>query len=329
MAFASKPKMVSRRHKLLSFPVEGYEVSIHANTFLPGTKFYDPDYEHSGYQFTGQKIHHPFLQTKVAGPKKWESTITYRNVGSEHEITDRDMSKYDSSDTFQKAKIEYIEALKQFNKINEMLRETTVFHVKHDGSCGALVFEEGEWKPYARFDVTRDKKTGEFAKEKIKARWIKCEDEPDVKGDNVHWPHFRPCDEDPKAYKWYIEAFNKAKHYIEKMDPSVYGHIVSIEYMGKKFNWKDSDPIEENGVIVLHGSLTIEVPEGLRNFNGLQKILEEFPVIEGIVVYPPEGQPMKIRREIFDGLKWPAEKPEYLEKYGFKTVALSREVALI
>lgn len=280
-------------HKLLDFEVDGQKVVLFANTFTPDSKFFDPDNLYDKTLFTGQKIHHPFLFES-------DTKKNYEPQYKDCEISDG-----------------------VYNK----LLSAKGFHVKHDGSCGALVHDGKEWKCYARFDIKRDK-SGFFSKSKITDSWIQCEPEP-IDPKATHWPHFRPCDEDPKAYKWYLLAFEKAKKHITNMDPKIFGNVVTVEFMGKKFNQKDSDSIDDDAVIIIHGSLQLLIPEKLRNFNGFRKILEALPVIEGIVVYVNGASPMKIRRENFEGLDWPAEKPLWLkEKYNFDTNGLSNEVAL-
>jgi hypothetical protein len=101
--------------------------------------------------------------------------------------------------------------------------------VKHDGANGALVWEaaSGCWRPYARFDIQRVQ-SGRAGGGKAKAAakkaaavaeaseapltlddwqtarraegsgWIECEPMPTASG-ATHWPHLRPCDEDPRV----------------------------------------------------------------------------------------------------------------------------------
>jgi len=104
-------------------------------------------------------------------------------------------------------------------------------------------------------------------------------------------------------YKWSQNAFDSSTEYISKMTPEVHGNTVTIEYMGKKFNGKPSDPISKECGIVIHGSLRMDVPKPLRNYDGFKKIFENVS-IEGLVAYPQNGPPMKIRAELFEGISW-------------------------
>ncbi len=163
-----------------------------------------------------------------------------------------------------------------------IISETTRFDVKHDGSCGALVWDpiEQKYVLFARFDIK--KKNGVFSPpigtvqkdgknvqvELDTSAWIPCEPKPT--DDATHWPHFRPCHEDKAAYKWYIDAFEDSQSFISTMSPSVYGNIVTIEYMGPKFN----DPIGKKV-----GSPPMKIKS--ETFGGLKrdKELQTFPKI--------------------------------------------------
>jgi hypothetical protein len=242
----------------------------------------DPRRRPPNRTFSGQKIMHPFSTereetAKGADSKPWLSNVHY--------------SGFASSD------------------VKMVIQEdSTVFEIKHDGSCGALVWDSGtqSYKPHARFDVKKDKTTGLFAHEKIKPTWIPCETEPtDEKA--THWPHFRPLAEDPRGYKWYLEAFNNSFDFVSGMSQDVFGDLVTVEFMGPKFNGKECDPIENkpHGVgIVIHGSLRVIIPPPLRTFDGFRRLFEELPILEGLVAYPTDGTPMKIRAETFKGLTW-------------------------
>ena len=213
--------------------------------------------------------------------------------------------------------------------VKQQIEDCTRFDIKHDGSCGALVLENGKYVPYARFDIKKDKKTGRFEMPKCyTSKWIPCEEEP-IEEEATHWPHFRPCADDEKAYKWYIKAFTNASESISKMDKN---GIITVEYMGKKFNGKASDPINNNDSddigIVIHGTLGLNIPKELRNVNGFNAIFEALPVIEGIVAYPSDSNPMKIRAELFEGLSWGNLSSEFTKKYGHSGRGLSNEALI-
>ena len=132
--------------------------------------------------FTGQKILHPFnaheisIDLKINGKTKTRKKYVYKNEWVDDETRDA-------------------------------IKECQRFDVKHDGSCGALIYSElnDSFEPYARFDIKRNK-NGEFDNDlKSDNNWIPCEPKP-TKQDATHWPHFRPCSEDPKIYKWFIRC---------------------------------------------------------------------------------------------------------------------------
>jgi hypothetical protein len=238
--------------------------------------------------FAGQKIHHPFETKELVEGKRKKIVYVDKFASSELENAILTCDRYD---------------------------------IKHDGSCGAVSYNDISKKLnlYARYDIKRNKE-GEFDCPLKTSNWIQCEDKPtDVKA--THWPHFRPCDEDKKAYKWFLESTNNLPQ-IEKFDG-----LLTVEYMGKKINWKNSDPINENCLIVPHGLLKITVPKLLRAYDGFKQIFEAIPTIEGLVAYTNLG-PLKIRREMFEGLSWPGEPAEYLEKYGLTSGGLSCLTAL-
>lgn len=218
-------------------------------------------------RFNGQKLLHPFKTKTIQGEKKWKTSIFY-TCEPIYDLTDCER-----------------------------------FDIKHDGSCGALVWNNSnnQYEPFARFDVK--KKNGFFQMPNCDtSRWIKCEEMP-TSEEASHWPHFRPIYEDPKTYKWYIVAFENSLESITKMTKEKNGEIITIEYMGKKFNGKPEDPINKECGIVIHGSLRMNIPKEMRNYEGFRKIFSVFP-IEGLVAYPEGRSPMKIRAELFEGITW-------------------------
>jgi hypothetical protein len=247
-------------------------------------------------KFSGNKIHHPY-NNRMIQKKGWNSYVY------DEENVDESVAK--------------------------SLSDCERFDIKHDGACGALIWDTTTRKyvAYTRYDIKKNK-DGVFASPKgiDITNWIPCEEKPTAH-EATHYPHFRPISEDPKQYKWQHVAIEKAKNFIDKMSPDVYSKMVTIEYMGKYFNGKKSDMIGDVG-IVMHGTLQIVIPKPLRNVSGIRKIFEAMPVIEGIVCYPEGSTPMKIRAEMYEGLGWGEITPDVLTKYGYDGRPLSANVLI-
>ncbi|MBM4077699.1 MAG: hypothetical protein FJ267_18885, partial [Planctomycetes bacterium] len=207
------------------------------------------------------------------------------------------------------------------DQLGNALTKCTRFDVKHDGTCSALVWNAVKkvYELYARIDIK--KKNGAFVKGKdFTDAWIPCEEMP-THPDATHWTHLRPVTEEPKMYKFYIEAYTRSLQQIKQMSHDVYGDIVSVEVMGQKINAKKSDFVREHSIIV-HGSCRLEIPEELRNFSGFRAVFEAFPLIEGIVCYLEiDGQTVltKVRRDTF-GMKWGDDDPACMERDGVEFV---------
>lgn len=230
---------------------------------------------------------------------------------------------------------------------SEKLRNVSFFGVKHDGSCGALMWNEEtqKWIPYARYDIKlkdgvpvtptidiedKTKPKGKYGYPKIKrardiSAWIECEP-MSIDEDATHWPHFVPLSEDPNQYKWFQQAFDKSREEIEKLDPKNHGKIITIEYMGKKINGKPADPIQYETGIVLHNSMGMRIPMELRTFAGFKAIFEKLP-IEGLVAYCDDDTIFKIRSDMF-GFNWEKMNPDSTKVYGHHGEGMSRDVIL-
>ena len=280
---------------LFSFRVDGHVVHVVRRT-LP-----------SRSTFTGEKLLHPIATKRVTVGK--QQKMFYADFFASPEIA-------------------------------ALIAAADHFDIKADGSCGALIWSEleGRYIPYGRYDIKRDS-DGNFcppmvtdAKTKTKSpmnmdRWIPCEPRP-TNIDATHWPHFRPLSEDPAQYKWYIKAVEQSQASIDKLDLAVDGPIVTIEYMGAKFNGKPSDPVDGER-IVRHGSLGLVIPVALRTPIGFRHILEQLPVIEGIIVYPSDhSSPMKIRADLFEDLHWGKTPANMTVTYGHSGRGLSSEVLM-
>lgn len=188
-------------------------------------------------------------------------------------------------------------------------------HVKHDGACGLMYYDAKEKKyiPYTRYDIKKNKKTGKFGEPQD--NWIECEPKPTSDG-ATHWAHFRSAYEDNKAYKWQIAAFDSllASQKLNDCTKSF-----TCEYMGKKCNYTKTDPVDLDSCVIPHGSLVMEVPKELHSFEGFYKLLQSFPIIEGVVIYC-EKNVYKIRRNMYADennkrLEW--DKKKTPQDYGF------------
>lgn len=229
-------------------------------------------------KFNGQKLYHPFVTKRV------EYTVkTSKGSRTSSDIV------YDSEGKFVSPEAE-----------SDILNAIS-FEMKHDGSCGKIIWDGQKFVPYARFDVRC--KNGQFAQPP--ANSIPCEPMPSP-DDAVHWPHFVPLYDKPNDYKWYIQAYELM------LTSKKLGDLQSsftCEYMGKKFNWKACDSVGLDAAIVPHGLLTFQIPKDLRTYKGIKQIMVDIPFIEGLVVYGTNNI-WKIRREMFeyDGskLQWPS-----------------------
>lgn len=191
------------------------------------------------------------------------------------------------------------------------LQNAIRFDMKHDGSCGFLLWDEKkeEYIPYCRFDVRKEH--GAFPD--VPKDGIPCEPMP-TDPEATHWPHFVPCASKPKDYKWYLHAFEQAikSGKLDRLSKSF-----TVEYMGKKFNYKPCDGVEQDAVIVPHGLITLDIPVELRTFDGFKKIMEAFPFMEGIIIRGKKKL-WKVRRELFTNdnqkLKWPSDSTEKISE---------------
>lgn len=245
-------------------------------------------------EFVGQKVCHPFAFETVEKPV----TYTFKRRGKTIKKTTIKKSSHYSSN--------FLDA-----EVEADVTGADRFEIKFDGGCGLALLdpESKTFTVYARYDVKKDAKTGDW-KERGE-NWIACEPKPTIPEAN-HWPHFRPCYEDPKGYRWFIEAFKKLEDtgFLQKVSKSF-----TFELMGKKVNFCKTDPIEENSVIIPHGLATIDIPKEFRNYEGFKKVFEQVPHIEGVVVYAPSGKVYKVRRDMYRDEKgvrmaWPNGTPD-------------------
>lgn len=261
---------------------------------------WDLDYivnpENQRKDFLGQKLHHPFKTREIDGKYSYWDSKAKKTV------------------TKKTKELVYTEDFLSDEVCDDILNATR-FEMKHDGSCGYILYDEqtNKFVPYARYDVKKDKE-GNFKSSPENS--IPCEEKP-TDPNATHWPHFVLClpDEQNKRldYKWHVNAFNlmmnseKFKK-LNELDSSQKKSF-TCEFMGKKFNWKKADSIEDDAVIVPHGLIEFKIPIELRNYNGFLQIFSEIDYIEGLIVHG-KNKIWKIRREMFMGnnnekLLWP------------------------
>lgn len=239
--------------------------------------------------FNGQKIHHPFKSTRQ------QEKVHFRTSKGRSRSKNVDQMIY----------------LPEFvsKEVEEFIMDdNTVFQVKHDGSCGKIIYnpETDTHVVYTRYDVKVDEATGEW--KKPNDEWIPCEEKPELtdKSKNMHWPHFRACEEDFTNYKYRLQAF-------ADLDKSTLPkHSFTCEFMGNKMGSpKDVDKVNADCKIIPHGSATITIPKAFRTLHGFGEIFEMYPFMEGVIVTNPNSKlKLKIRRDLIvmpDGqrLHWP------------------------
>ena len=116
-------------------------------------------------------------------------------------------------------------------------------------------------------------------------------------------------------YKWHLHAFGLLvkSGKLEGIKKSF-----TCEYMGKKFNYKKSDGVNEDGVIVPHGLVSLTVPVELRTVDGFKQILEQIPFIEGLIVHGKDDIVWKIRRDMYHNgskrMEWPSESERQISE---------------
>lgn len=247
---------------ILNHNINNYTISFNLHSL--------EDITNSKRKFNGQKVLHPYNFKKI------KKDIEFKRRGK----------------IIKKTMMENIYKNEPINDTIEEELKNSYCELKHDGQCGYIFYDKNtnQFIPYARFDIK--KKDGKFAEPK--PNWIPCESKP-TNENATHFPHFRPCSEDPKNYKYLISAFQTFK------DSKKLKNIKSsftVEYMGKKTNFCKTDPIFEDCYIIPHGSISIDIPEELKTFDGFRTIFQQLGFIEGIVLYT-NNNVYKIRRDMF------------------------------
>lgn len=268
------------------FNVNGFSVELIQH---PYTKLLNQN------NFNGQKLFHP-IKTKTI-----TETFTVKNRSNKETIKTKSELVYDS--------------IFENNEVENSIKNAQSFEMKHDGSCGLILWDEvkQEYVPYARYDVKRDDKNNTDFKP-VPPNSIPCEPKP-TNDAATHWPHFVPCHSDHKMYKWHLHAFSLM---IQSGKLDGIKRSFTCEYMGKKFNYKKSDGVNEDAVIVPHGLVSLNIPVELRTVDGFKQILEKLSFIEGLIIHGRNGIVWKIRRDMFHNgskrMDWPSNSDKQISE---------------
>lgn len=241
-----------------------------------------------GGGFNGEKMHHAIERIKV------EKEVTVRRRKKQVVIKRYDLVYGDSFVA---------------DEVADDILHADSFTMKHDGSCGLLKWDGSQHQPFTRYDVKRDKTTGEF---NPPDGGIPCEEKPTT-DEATHWPHMVPCK--LPDHKWHLSAFELAKPLLGTLEERDY----TIEWFGRKFNYKWSDPTDCSACIVPHGSVAFDIPMALRTPKGFAAIFNAIPNIEGLVARRGD-RTYKIRRDTCEGMRWP--QPDTEPKAWSERVAL-------
>jgi len=155
---------------------------------------------------------------------------------------------------------------------------------KFDGTA-CMILNGGLYK---RYDLKRNKKTGEFPV--VPGGAIACQDPDPVTG---HWPHWIKCDRNDPSNKYHFEGY----------DTLVNDGLLNdgtYELCGPKVQGNpEKSPIHK---LLKHGSVQLDVNvTGFDPFEDLRDYLLSTN-IEGIVWHHPDGRMCKLRKSDF-GIK--------------------------
>lgn len=164
---------------------------------------------------------------------------------------------------------------------------------KFDGT--AVLVQEG--KLYKRYDVKPTKEAfkrhvaGDFWKledfKQVPSNAIRCQEPDLVTG---HFPHWLPCELGKPEDRYFWEAFNKQKVWVDG----------TYELCGEKVG---INPEKVTGhSLIKHGSVIVELPD----FSF--KTVKDFLInpandLEGLVLYGKEGKMCKIRKSDFSVIR--------------------------
>jgi hypothetical protein len=249
-------------------------------------------------KFNGQKIFHPFKTMTVSKVSaRSGKTVVPGTMGS-------------SAQRAPTAQNEFIYTNQFDEEFQKDIRNGRQVSMKHDGGCGFLFWDTDalDHIPYRRLDIKKND-SGKFPDPPKGA--ILCEPRP-THPDATHWTVFVRCTAEEKSDKWIMEAFKLAKQSgkLEGINQSF-----TVEFMGKKFNYKPCDGVDVDAAIVPHGLVTLDIPDALFTYEGILQILEALPFMEGLIVHGAEHV-WKIRRDMFydgkDRLPWPTKSTEQI-----------------
>ena len=152
---------------------------------------------------------------------------------------------------------------------------------KFDGTACAVI--DGEL--YKRYDVKRNKKTGEFPPAPVGA--IPCQEPDAITG---HWPHWVKCDQSNPEDKWHFEAFDET---------TTWANNGTYELCGPKING-NRERLSVH-LLIKHDAAFFPFELFDRTFEGIRFFLKNID-IEGLVFHHPDGRMCKIRKSDF-GIK--------------------------
>lgn len=148
---------------------------------------------------------------------------------------------------------------------------------KFDGTACAIIGGE----LYKRYDVKRNKKTGEFPM--VPDGAIPCQEPDAITG---HWPHWVKCERDKPEDKYHFEAF----------DVSGVWANGTYELCGPKINGNNECLSVHR--LIRHGGAFYGFDYFERSFFGIGLFLKKTDV-EGVVFHHPDGRMCKIRKSDF------------------------------
>lgn len=152
---------------------------------------------------------------------------------------------------------------------------------KFDGT--ACMILDGQL--YKRYDLKRNKKTGEFPV--VPDGAIACQEPDSITG---HWPHWIKCSIDNAADKYHMEGF---KNLTDSLFEDGTYELVGPKVQGNPEGYSEHE-------LVKHGTERYYFND--YSFEFIKKLLDELP-IEGIVFHhKTDGHMCKIRKSDF-GLK--------------------------
>jgi len=147
---------------------------------------------------------------------------------------------------------------------------------KFDGTACAIIGGE----LYKRYDVKRNKKTGEFPA--VPDGAIPCQEPDAITG---HWPHWVKCDRVKPEDKYHFEAFDTQPNLADG----------TYELCGPKVNGNNEHFFTHQ--LVKHGEFQYTFFLD-RAFEGVRLFLKNKD-IEGIVFHHPDGRMCKVRKSDF------------------------------